>query len=200
MNLILASNSSARRSMLENAGYRFKAIPSAVDEEPIKQQAALTGLALPDLALELAIAKASDVSATHPDALVIGSDQVLGCEGARLSKVDTIEAAHDQVHRLQGKTHQLHSAVAVCKNGEVTFQHVETADLTMWPMASDEIESYLDDAGETVLGSVGCYQIEGKGIRLFSEISGDHFTIMGMPLVSLLGYLRSHANEQVTDQ
>ena len=191
MNLILASNSSARRSMLENAGYRFKAIPSAVDEEPIKQQAALTGLALPDLALELAIAKASDVSATHPDALVIGSDQVLECEGQRLSKVDDMEAAHEQLRRLQGKAHQLHSAVAVCKNGEITFRHVETAELTMWPMSSDEIDSYLKETGDAVLNSVGCYQIEGKGIRLFSDISGDHFTIMGMPLIPLLGYLRS---------
>jgi septum formation protein len=191
MNLILASNSSARRSMLENAGCRFESKPSEVDEEPIKKRADLTGSALTELALKLAIAKASDISAAHPDAMVIGSDQVLGCEGARLSKVDTIEAAHDQVHRLQGKTHQLHSAVAVCKNGEITFQHVDTAELTMWPMSSDEIDSYLKEIGDAVLSSVGCYQIEGKGIRLFSHISGDHFTIMGMPLIPLLGYLRS---------
>lgn len=195
MNLILASNSSARRSMLENAGCQFQVKPSAVDEDPIKKQAELTGLMLPDLALELAIAKANDVSAAHPDAMVIGSDQVLGCEAARLSKVDNMQAAHEQLCRLQGKTHQLHSAVAVSKNGAITFQHVETADLTMWPMTSDEIQDYLRDAGETVLGSVGCYQIEGKGIRLFSHISGDHFTIMGMPLIQLLGYLRSNAHE-----
>jgi septum formation protein len=191
MNLILASNSPARRSMLENAGCRFQAKPSAVDEEIIKKQAALTGLALPDLALELAIAKASDVSGAHPDAMVIGSDQVLECEGARLSKVVSLQAAHDQLRRLQGRIHQLHSAVAVCKNSQVIFQHVETADLTMWPMSDEEVHDYLHDAGETVLGSVGCYQIEGKGIRLFSQISGDHFTIMGMPLIPLLGYLRS---------
>jgi septum formation protein len=195
MNIILASNSSARRSMLENAGCRYQAKPSAVDEELIKKKAELTGLALPDLALKLAIAKASDIAATHPDAMVIGSDQVLECEGARLSKVDSMQAAHDQLRRLQGKTHQLYSAVAVCKNSEVIFQHVETADLTMWPMSDDEIHGYLDDAGATVLGSVGCYQIEGKGIRLFSHVSGDHFTIMGMPLIPLLGYLRSCASE-----
>lgn len=195
MNLILASNSSARRSMLENAGCQFQAKPSAVDEGPIKKQAELTGLALSDLALKLAIAKASDVSAAHRDAMVIGSDQVLECEGARLSKVDSMEAAHEQLRRLQDKTHQLHSAVAVCKNTAVIFQHVETADMTMWPMSDEQIHDYLDDAGETVFGSVGCYQIEGKGIRLFSHISGDHFTIMGMPLIPLLGYLRSCKSE-----
>lgn len=196
MKLILASGSSARRSMLCAAGYEFEVIPSRLDEEPIKQRAQETALELSALASQLAVAKAAGVSADHPGRCVIGSDQVLGCDGVRFSKVTTMEAAARQLRKLQGKTHQLHCAVAVCRDGETLFEHVETADLAMWPMTDDDIDHYLSDAGPAVLGSVGCYQIEGTGIRLFSKISGSHFTIMGMPLLPLLGFLRSHCSQK----
>jgi septum formation protein len=191
MKLILASASTARRSMLENAGYRFETVPSTVDETPIKEQADQLGMKMSDLALRLALAKAQDIAALQPNACVIGSDQVLECEGNRFSKVSDLSQAHEQLARLQGKSHHLHSAVAVCCDDRILFQHVETAQLDMWPMSDREIDEYLQDTGAVVLGSVGCYQIEGKGVRLFSRISGDQFTIMGMPLLSLIGFLRT---------
>jgi septum formation protein len=139
MKLILASASTARRSMLENAGYRFETVPSTVDETPIKEQADQLGMKMSDLALRLALAKAQDIAALQPNACVIGSDQVLECEGNRFSKVSDLSQAHEQLARLQGKSHHLHSAVAVCCDDRILFQHVETAQLDMWPMSDRKL-------------------------------------------------------------
>lgn len=190
-NIILASNSNARRAMLANAGVQFETDPADVDEAELKRLAVANRAAPQQIAIQLAVAKARTVSARHPGAIVIGSDQILEFNGELLSKVQNMSAAAKQLNRLQGQPHQLHSAVACCINGKVQFELVDSATLTMWPLTLEEISAYLDETGTSILGSVGCYQIEGKGVRLFKAISGSHFTIMGMPLIPLLGYLRS---------
>ena len=193
MKLILASASTARRQMLQAAGYDFDIVLADIDETPIQLGADARSQPADELALDLAIAKAEHVSARHPDALVIGSDQTLSCEKTRYSKVATVDQAAQQLMDLQGREHQLHSAVACYQYGKCVFEAVDTATLTMWPMSAQEIQSYLDETGQDILGSVGCYQIEDKGVRLFQCITGSHFTIMGLPLFELMGYLRTQA-------
>ncbi len=194
MKLILASASTARRQMLQAAGYNFDIVPADIDETPIKLAADARSQPSDELALKLANAKAADVSARHPEALVVGSDQTLSCENKRYSKVTTLDQAAQQLMALQGRDHQLHSAVVCHQQGRCVFEAVDTATLTMWPMTSQDIDSYLQSAGIDILGSVGCYQIENKGVCLFRSITGSHFTIMGLPLLNLLGYLRTLAN------
>ena len=191
MKLILASASSARSQMLRAAGYEFDVIPADIDETPLKLAADARSTPANELALALARAKAASVSAKHGDALVIGADQTLDCEGKRYSKVSNLEDAARQLMALQGRDHHLHSGVACYYGGDCLFETVDTATLTMWTMSVEKIRDYLDQTGEEILGSVGCYQIEGKGVRLFRSIEGSHFTIMGMPLLDLLGYLRT---------
>ena len=196
MKLILASNSAARRQMLTNTGYRFKAVPANIDERASESSHLSSGRPVEDLALVLANAKAQAISAKYPGDLVIGSDQVLICEGEIFTKVNDLNEAADQLSILQGKTHQLVSAVACWTANKSMFQVSEAADMTMYRFTGDEIGAYLRDVGSTVLGSVGCYQIEGKGIRLFEEINGSHFTIMGMPLIPLVKFLRQQKSLQ----
>jgi septum formation protein len=196
LQIILASGSKARQQMLSNAGIAFELDPADLDETALKQDAIAIQTPAPQIAVDLATAKARTVSARHPGTLVIGSDQILELEGELLSKVRDLNEAAKQIRRLQGRKHFLHSAAVCCRNGHIEFQCVETAELDMWPLDAEDICEYLQDVGQTILGSVGCYQIEGKGVRLFREITGSHFTIMGMPLIPLLGFLRerSHAN------
>ncbi len=194
MKLILASNSAARRHMLANAGYRFDATAADIDERALKTAHLDAGLPVDDLALVLADAKAQAVSADHPADLVIGSDQVLTCDGKVFSKVSDLSQAADQLAELQGKTHVLVSAVACWRHNQPVFQISETADMTMFRLTTKDINMYLTDAGPSILGSVGCYQIEGKGIRLFEDIQGSHFTIMGMPLTPLVKFLKSQSD------
>ncbi|MEO9877475.1 MAG: Maf family protein [Anderseniella sp.] len=194
MKLILASNSAARRQMLANAGYRFEATVANIDERALKAAHVDAGLPVDDLALALANAKAKAVSNENPDDLVIGSDQVLICDGKVFTKVKDLPQAAQQLAELQGKTHVLMSAVACWHQNQPVFQISETADMTMFRLTAKEIDSYLADTGTSILGSVGCYQIEGKGIRLFENIQGSHFTIMGMPLTPLVKFLKSQSN------
>lgn len=187
--IILASGSETRRAMLENAGVNFTVDPASIDEAAIKASGHAQGM-LPDkIALTLAREKARSVSVRQPSSLVIGSDQILALGDELLSKSPDRQNAHGKLRKLQGKTHQLHSAVACYVDGELAFELVDTAELTMKAMSDRDIEAYLDDAGPEIHQAVGCYQIEGKGIRLFKSIDGNHFTIMGMPLLPLLGYL-----------
>lgn len=188
--IILASGSNARQQMLTNAGIAFKVDPADLDETALKQEAIAVQTPAPQIAVNLATAKAKTVSARHPDKHVIGSDQILELEGQLLSKVRNLNEAANQIRRLQGRKHFLHSAAVCCRNGHIEFQCIETAEMDMWPLDAGEISAYLQEVGQTILGSVGCYQIEGKGVRLFREITGSHFTIMGMPLIPLLGFLR----------
>ncbi len=182
--------------MLANAGYQFETIAANVDERALETSHLACKRPAEDLALLLANAKAQAVSANHPYDMVIGSDQVLICEGRIFSKVKHLTEAADQLSALQGKTHQLISAVACWKQDQPVLQVSDAVDMTMYRLTAREIETYLQDAGSAVLDSVGCYQIEGKGIRLFEDIAGSHFTIMGMPLIPLVRFLRQQRDLQ----
>lgn len=187
--IVLASGSATRQAMLANAGLEFVAQPATVDETALKQHAIADGLAPAQIAVKLATAKAMTVSATHPSSLVIGSDQILELDGELLTKTKTRREALDKLRRLQGKTHYLHSAVTCCHRGKVELEFVDTAEMTMKRMRDAELERYIDVAEPGLYDAVGCYQIEGPGIRLFSSVRGSHFTIMGMPLLPLLAFL-----------
>lgn len=191
MRLILASGSATRATLLNNAGVPFATEPSRVDERALEAPLLATGRSPEEIAVALAEAKAIDVSGREPDALVIGADQTLDLAGERFTKPANRPEAHEQLSRLSGKTHRLHSAVAVAENGSVLWRHVESASLTMRALPPAAIDAYLAAVGDRVTGSVGAYQVEGQGIRLFEKIAGDHFTILGLPLLPLLTYLRT---------
>lgn len=185
--LILASGSRTRRVLLEGAGLPVEPVPAAIDERAVEREAG--GLPPAGLALHLARSKARDVAARHPGRVVVGADQVLECDGAVLHKPADRAAAADHLARLQGRTHALHSAVALIRE-DVEDGFVETARLTMRPLDGAGIDAYLDCADAGVTTSVGAYQLEGVGIHLFERIEGAHETILGLPLLPLLARLR----------
>jgi septum formation protein len=191
MTLVLASGSSSRRSLLANAGIAFEAVPAEIDERAAEQPLIDAGASPDDVSLALAMAKALAVSERRPEALVIGADQVLALDGERFVKPADMGAARRQLLRLSGKTHALHTAVAGARSGEVLWQHSETAHLTMRQLSPQLIGHYLAEAGPQALASVGAYQIEGRGIRLFERIEGDYFAILGLPLLPLVCFLRA---------
>jgi len=189
--LILGSGSASRAALLKAAGLDFKIDPAGIDESAIRKlvtrdRGAMAG----DVADVLARAKAETVSERHPGALVIGSDQVLALGDSIFEKPQSQEDARRTLLALQGKTHQLHSAVALARGGNVHWAHIETAHLTMRELSPEFIGQYLADAGDVVRQSVGAYQLEGLGVHLFEKISGDYFTILGLPLLALLSQLR----------
>jgi septum formation protein len=185
--LILASQSKVRRALLEAAGIPVEARPAHLDERAIEQ--GVTG-GPGEVALTLAREKARTVAAMSGNGIVVGCDQILALGDRRFSKPADRTAARVQLLALRGKTHQLHSAVAVCRNGAVTFGHVAVARLTMRTFTEAFLDRYLDAAGDAVTASVGAYQLERTGIHLFEKIEGDHFTILGLPLLPLLAHLR----------
>lgn len=186
--LVLASRSAPRRAMLKAAGIPIETMPADIDERRV--EAGLGAVDADAAALALAREKAIVVSAQHPDRLVVGADQILAVDGFRLSKPADRAAAHDQLRRLSGRTHALHSAVAVAQGGRVLFGEVGVAKLTMRELSEDFLETYLDAGGSAVTESVGGYQLEKLGVHLFARIEGDHFTILGLPLMRLLAFLR----------
>jgi septum formation protein len=189
--LILASLSKTRARLLEAAGLAFIVEPPGLDESVMRQ--AVSGaqsLAPHDVAEVLARAKAEAVSDFAPKAYVIGADQVLAFGDLIISKPETMEAARRQLLDLSGKTHTLHTAVAVATNGETIWAETTMATLTMRKLSPEFIGRYLAAAGEEVLSSVGAYQIESLGVELFDKIDGDYFSILGLPLVPLLDTLR----------
>lgn len=193
--LILASASASRAEMLRNAGLAFRQAPSDVDERAIETQLTVhdtpqDGAFPKRLALALAEAKALDVSRDHPHALVIGADQVMSCDSDILHKPETLAAAREQLMRLRGRSHVLHSAVCIASGADVAWRHCESAELVMRDFSEEFLDAYCRAEGETLLRSVGSYRVEGPGIHLFSVIRGDIHTIMGLPLLPLLGYLR----------
>lgn len=191
--IVLASGSAARRAMLAAAGVVFEVDPAKIDETALKDQFVRHTTCAPpfDLAQFLADEKALDVSSRHPGCLVIGSDQVLS-QGERLfSKAADRAGARATLSALRGKTHQLHSAVSIARDGKIMWSDVETVSLTMRAFSDAFLDSYLDSAGDAVLWSVGCYELEGRGVQLFEMIEGDYFTVLGMPLLPLLGALRT---------
>ncbi len=189
--LVLASGSPARRALLANAGLTFDIDPAALDERAVEAPLIASGAAPAEIAMALAEAKAVEVSRRRGDARVIGADQTLDCDGHRGTKSATLEEARVQLRRLAGRAHRLHSAIAVARGGDIVWRHLDTATLTMRSLTGAEIDAYLARVSEAVLGSVGVYQLEGEGIRLFERIDGDYFTILGLPLLPLLAYLRS---------
>lgn len=186
--LVLASGSAIRRTLLENAGLTFSVLSSSVDEEPLKKAGRAEGAAPQTVALRLAEAKALSVSC--PGAFVIGADQMLSCKGDWYDKPADLNAARQQLFSLRGQTHTLHTAVVVCRNGQVLWQHVSEPNLTMRPFSDAFLEAYLAEEGEECLYSVGAYRIEGPGLHLFARMEGDQTAILGLPLLPLLEGLR----------
>jgi septum formation protein len=187
--LILASQSRARQMLLANAGIPFEAIPADIDERAVQKD---SGLSAPgEIAKLLACEKAAWVSSRKPARYVVGADQTLALGNRLFSKPAGRAAAAEQLRLLAGKSHELHSAFAVARDGKIVSADVSIARMIMRPLGESEIEAYLDRAGEAVTTSVGAYQFEGLGVHLFERIEGDHFTILGLPLLPLLAFLRS---------
>ncbi|MCK1358736.1 Maf family protein [Bradyrhizobium sp. 199] len=186
--LILASQSSARKLLLANAGLEFKAITADIDERAIQAASKLSDPR--EIGLLLAGEKAKAVSAHHPGSYVIGADQTLALGSRLFNKPAGRPQALAQLRDLAGKCHELNSAVAVAHDGTIVFEDVSIARMTMREMTEDELAAYLDAAGNAVTTSVGAYQLESLGIHLFERIEGDHFTILGLPLLPLLAFLR----------
>lgn len=187
--LILASQSAVRCSLLANAGIAVETIPADIDERAIQQGSGLTDPG--DIAALLAGEKAKFVSLKQPGRYVIGADQTLALGEKLFSKPANRAVAAVQIGLLAGQTHALHSAVSVTKDGVSLFSHVSVARMTMRHLTESEIAAYIDEAGDAVTASVGAYQLERTGVHLFERIEGDHFTILGLPLLPLLGFLRS---------
>lgn len=191
--IVLASGSVSREALLRAAGVVFDTDPSGIDESAVR--AALEtgegGTDPSDIAEVLARTKAETVSARRPGASVIGADQILTHDGDIFEKPADMAAARRTLLRLEGQTHRLHACVCVARDGETVWTHSDVAELTMRSLSPDVIGRYLAAAGEAVLTSVGAYQLEGLGVHLFSEVRGDYFTVLGLPLLPLLAFLRS---------
>ncbi len=185
--IILASASAARRQMLDRAGVALTSCAALVDEAAVKQCARGADN---DRALMVAEAKATEVARRHPGALVIGADQMLVCEVVWFDKPASAKEAREQLLALRGRTHRLISAVVVMRDGAVLWRCAEVARLTMRAFSEAFLDQYLAEVGDEVCHTVGCYRIEGVGLQLFSRVEGDHFVILGMPLLPLLEALR----------
>jgi septum formation protein len=186
--LLLASKSASRRAVLESAGIPIEIEPADIDERGIETRAGLTDPG--EIAALLARAKAKAGAVRHPSRLVLGADQTLALGTRRFSKAPDRGAVRAQLGELRGKTHALHSGIAVARDGAVVFEHVDAAHLTMRAFSDDFLERYLDTVGDRARASVGGYQLEGVGIQLFERVEGDHFTVLGLPLLPLLDWLR----------
>jgi septum formation protein len=188
--LVLASKSSVRKVLLEAAGIPVMVEPAAIDERAVEaSKAAAAGAER--VALVLAREKALAVAAGKAKSTVLGADQTLALGARRFSKPASAAAARAQLQALAGKTHALHTAAAVARGGEIVFETAATARLTMRPLSEAFLDAYLAAAGDRVAASVGAYQLEGLGVHLFERVEGDHFTILGLPLLPLLAYFRS---------
>jgi septum formation protein len=188
--LVLASRSAARRTLLQAAGIPIELCPADIDERGVEAQAHLQDPAA--VATVLAREKAAFVAKLHPGRLVLGADQTLALGAERFSKPADRVAARDQIKALAGRTHELHAALAFVQDDAVLFAHVETARLTMRSFTDEFLDRYLDAVGDAALTSVGGYQLEGLGVQLFERIEGDYFTILGLPLLRALDFLRRH--------
>lgn len=190
--IVVASASLTRHEMLKRAGLAFTVDPADIDEAAIREALRTDDEAVSpsDIAEVLARTKGETVSVRQPEAVVIAADQVLALGDEIFAKPADLNEARETLMRLRGQTHQLHSAVVLAQAGAVTWIQVETAHLTMRKFSAGFVSDYLMRAGADVCHSVGAYQLEGLGIQLFEKIEGDYFTILGLPLVSLLAELR----------
>lgn len=189
--IILASASPHRAALLQAAGIEFETVEPEIDERAVEQALGNGAGDGETVAAVLAEAKAGDVSARNTDALVIGSDQTLTLDGKLFHKPADEDEARRNLLQLRGRTHQLHSAVALAENGDTVWRHLATASMTMRALDPGYIGRYMAKIGDRALASVGSYQVEGEGINLFERIEGDHFTIVGLPLLPLLKELRN---------
>ena len=188
--LILASNSASRKVLMAGAGLDFTTEAADIDERRIEAELTAQSASAPDIAVALARAKAIEVSRRVPDAYVIGSDQVLSLGGRLLHKPASMAEAGDHIRAMSGTTHHLNCGVAIAHKGEAIWSDVSIARMTMRPISEAFLEKYLALSGEGILGSVGAYHFEGPGVQLFEKIDGDYFTILGLPMLTLLAGLR----------
>lgn len=188
--IVLASSSVTRQRMLENAGVVFESHPARIDEEEIKQSLLAEDAPGHAIADVLAERKAAYVSHRHPDKIIVGADQILECDGEIYSKPVDRAGAKTQLERLRGRDHDLISVVCVVQNGQRIWHHLDRAHLQMRRFSDGFLDDYLDAVGDIALEGPGGYRIEGLGAQLFSRITGDYFTILGLPLLPLLDYLR----------
>ena len=187
--LILASGSEIRQQLLRNAGLTFSVHPARVDETMIRDALVAEAASARDIADALAEMKARKISDKYPDAMVIGCDQVLSLDGVLLSKPATPEDARDQLCRMRGKRHELLSAAVIYEAGKPVWRHVGVVRLTMRRFSDAYLDGYIDRNWQSILHSVGAYKLEEEGVRLFSQIDGDYFTVLGLPFLDLLSYL-----------
>ena len=189
--IILASASAARAHLLDAAGVPFTIEPAAIDEERIKRASRATGQSTMECALALAVEKARYISARHREALVIGADQILVAGDEWYDKPKNLAEAREQLLSLRGRTHILATAATVLHAGTQVWHATSTPELTMRSFSEAFLEEYIAAEGDALLGSVGAYRLEGPGVQLFERMMGDHFAVLGLPLLELLGFLRS---------
>ena len=191
MTLVLASQSASRRAMLDAAGVPHEAVSPQVDEAAAKASLLAEKVAPRDLADALAELKARKVSQLVPQALVLGGDSLVALDdGSLLDKPESRDQAAEHLRRMSGRIHHIYSAAVIAEAGRPVWRHVDRAKLFVRPLSESFIEAYLDDEWPAIAGCVGCFRIEGRGVQLFSRTEGSHFTILGMPLLPILGYLR----------
>jgi septum formation protein len=190
MNFILASGSGSRAQILRDAGVPFTAHPAHIDEDAVKME--MHGAGGRAVAEKLAELKALHISTQHPQALVLGADQVLVLNDELFSKAETLDAAGTQLRKLRGKRHQLIGALVLARGGMPIWRHTEISTLWVRDFSDAFLKAYLAAEGEALLGSVGYYRFEGPGAQLFGRVEGDYFSILGLSLLPLLGALRDH--------
>lgn len=186
--IVLASKSASRRAMLDAAGVRYESLPADIDERAL--EAGLPGHGPGRVAEALAQAKAQAVAQAHPNRLVLGSDSLVAVDGRRFDKPASREHAGEHLRFFSGRTMELHSAAALARGGAVVWSHADVARLRVRTLSEDFIADYLDHEWPAVAGCVGVFRIEARGVQLFERIEGDHFTVLGMPLLPVLGALR----------
>ncbi|MEZ8007204.1 MAG: Maf family nucleotide pyrophosphatase [Amylibacter sp.] len=189
--IVLASQSMARQNMLRQAGVEFEVKPARIDEEAIIKSLLADGATTNDIVDALAEYKALRVAGSHPDGLIIGSDQILVCEKKIYSKAQNLEQAKITLKELRGKSHQLLSAAVIFEDGKPVWRTVSRAQLFMRNYSDEYLDDYLKYCGSDILSSVGCYFLEDKGVNLFSRVQGDYFTVLGFPLLDVLEFLRN---------